>query len=122
MFNARSESAGSKPLFADSMRRRRCLIPAAGYYEWDHTGGSGEKYLFSLPDAEPLWLAGLYRLRDGIQPEFTVLTRPAEGGTEAFHDRMPLILPQSLTEEWLNAPAPDALMRQAVTRLRWTRA
>lgn len=103
------------------MRRRRCLIPAAGYYEWDHAGGTGDKYLFRLLDREPLYLAGLYRLRDGLHPEFTVLTRPAAGGTEAFHHRMPVILPKALQPDWLNSPAPAALLDMAVTELSWSR-
>lgn len=118
VFNARSESASTKPLFADSMRNRRCVIPASCYYEWDHRHNM-EKYRFSMRNDPVMYLAGLYRVRDGAA-EFTVLTREAAGGTEAFHDRMPVIAPHSLIGQWLDPSSPPkALLEESVTDLRW---
>ena len=100
------------------MRCRRCVIPARCYYEWDHRR-SLEKYRFFLPDQRIMYLAGLYRVHEG-RAEFAVLTREAAGGTEAFHDRMPVIAPPGLIGTWLDPTAPPrVLLEEAVTDLRW---
>jgi len=103
------------------MRDRRCIIPAAAYYEWAHYTNK-QKYEFCSVDHEPLWLAGLYRAEnDGAH--FTILTREAAGGTETFHDRMPVIMPKGLINDWLDRTAPpQQLLAYAVTDLVWQQA
>ena len=97
VINARSETAAEKPLFRQSAENMRCLVPAAGYYEWN---ARKEKFMFTDPNGELLMLAGLYRYSiEGIT-EFTILTRDAYGAYADIHGRMPLIIRDS--EMWLN--------------------
>jgi len=101
VINARSETALIKPMFRESMRMRRCLIPASGYYEWKREGNRKIKHQIYIPE-QPIYLAGCFR-KEGDAPlsSFVVLTREAEGGLESIHDRMPLIIPKSHAKEWL---------------------
>lgn len=107
VFNARSESAGLKPMFRESMERRRCLIPAAHYFEWDHRYHPRPKYRFSLPDSSLLYLAGIYRM-EGQTPVFTVLTREAAPDLAVFHNRMPVIPAGTRARAWLDATVDPA--------------
>lgn len=97
IINARSETAGEKPLFRRAMAEGRCLIPATGYYEWDE---SKKKFLFSQPDGGLLYMAGLYRPWEGVE-RFVILTREAAGDARKIHSRMPVVVPKDLQEEWL---------------------
>lgn len=121
LINARSETAASKPSFRQSMRERRCLIPASAYFEWDHREKPLQKYRFSLPDAPLMYLAGLYRFEpDAAFPVFTVLTREAAPEIACFHDRMPVIVPPELHGRWLDRSlTPLPVLESAQTHLRW---
>lgn len=123
LINARSETAAGKPTFRESMQSRRCLIPAGAYFEWDHRTKPLTKYRFMLQDAPLMYLAGLYRFEpDSAWPVFTVLTRPAAEEIAPFHDRMPVILPPSLSDRWLDrTQSPAPLLDAALTGLRWER-
>lgn len=123
LINARSESAHAKPTFRESLRDRRCLIPASAYFEWDHRVKPLPKYRFALPDARVLYLAGLYRFEEARPfPVFTVLTRDAAPHIACFHDRMPVILPPEMHDAWLDrAQSPQEVLAAAVTQLVWTR-
>lgn len=103
VFNARSETAATKPLFRQSLQERRCLIPAASFFEWDHRLKKPAKFRF-WPEGRPMmYLAGLYRFEpEAPLPAFTVLTRPAEGAISELHDRMPVILREEQLDLWLN--------------------
>jgi len=117
VINARSETALEKPMFQQSMLERRCLIPASGYYEWRKAEGAGKKtkYRFSIPGGI-LYFAGCYRLeKNSALPRFVILTRQAEGGAEAIHDRMPVILAEKHIEAWLHGS--PAVQSEAVTAL-----
>ncbi|MCL1848363.1 MAG: SOS response-associated peptidase [Clostridiales bacterium] len=121
VINARSETAFEKPMFQASMRQRRCLIPASGYYEWQKGSGSGSanklKYQFYIPGSI-LYFAGCYRQEPGSAiPRFVILTRQSVGGVEAIHDRMPLILPKDLAGAWFSDAFDPAMQREAVTSL-----
>ncbi len=99
VFNARSESAASKPLFREGIVNHRCLIPASNYFEWDrrHTK-------FSVKGADGksiLYMAGIYRM-EGLLPVFTILTRAPAEQISFLHDRMPVILPAEAMGDWLN--------------------
>jgi len=111
MINARSETAATKPSFRSAMRRRRCLVPADGYYEWQATGGTKQPYLFHLPHDEDFALAGLWerRAREGEPPleTFTILTTDASPQTAPYHDRMPVILPVDAWTVWLDPDFAD---------------
>ena len=98
LINARAESVKDRPTFADSFAERRCVLPAAGFYEWDK---KKEKVIFTLPDKPILYLAGIYRPY-GPETRFVVLTREANASMEPVHDRMPLILSREEIGPWVS--------------------
>lgn len=120
IINARSETAAQKPLFADSMRVRRCLIPASGYYEWARRSREKTKYEIADKAFPMLYMAGVYRLTDA-GAEFSILTRQSEESVAFLHDRMPVILPRECLGEWLS-PSHNAadVLRRAQSALRPT--
>ena len=110
--NARIESASEKPTFRDAFVRRRCVLPADGYYEW-RTGPGGKQPVFiHAADGGQLALAGLYeRWLDAEGRAIwsaTVLTRAAVGPLTEIHDRMPVIVPRDRIEPWLDPELRDA--------------
>ena len=108
LINTRSETAAEKPLFRDSFARRRCLIPAAWYYEWQHTGPERARYALRPGWGGPVWLMGIYRFEPGLKlPALSILTRAAALEISFIHDRMPVICPPDRIGEWLD-PARDA--------------
>ena len=111
MINARSESAATKPAFRDAVARRRCLIPADGWYEWQAAPGSRKQPFFITPaDGSGLALAGLWAVWRGTEPPLvtcTVVTTDAVGALAEIHDRMPLILPTQAWEAWLDPDCDD---------------
>ena len=117
MINARSETAGSKPAFRRALNARRCLIPADGWYEWQRSsrgGGAATKqpYYTHYIDGSSLARAGLWEYwkpKDDPDNEYpdglvtaTVLTAEAVGPLAQVHDRMPLVLPRSAWDAWLD--------------------
>ena len=112
LINARSETAAVKRTFSDAMASRRCLVPASGYYEWKTIGKKHkEKYEFTLPDRETMYMAGIYSRAN----QFAILTRAASPSTGNIHDRMPVILPKTLGDVWLSE-SPDVIL-EALTEL-----
>ncbi|MEG1515743.1 MAG: SOS response-associated peptidase [Clostridia bacterium] len=101
LINARSEAAGDKPLFRDGMERRRCLVPASWYFEWEKRGKEKIKYAISPEGMSLTYLAGIYRVVSGVA-SFVILTREAAPGIAFIHDRMPAILPKEMCHEWLD--------------------
>ena len=97
VFNARCESVAEKPLFREGMRRRRAVIPAAGFYEWDR---EKTKYTFREKDRKVLLMAGCCRqYRDGER--FVILTTKANPSMKPVHDRMPLLLDPEEARDWI---------------------
>ena len=101
VFNARSESASEKALFADGMKQRRCLIPADSYFEWEHLEKRKQKYEIAPNGPAGFCLAGIYRIEQG-RAVFSILTRKPAESIAFIHDRMPVILPTEVAEDWLN--------------------
>ena len=97
IINARAESAMEKKMFRDSMRHRRCVIAAKGFYEWSK---AREKYTFERKDSDVLFLAGCFKMQEG-QERFVILTTQANASVEPVHDRMPLILEREEVEAWI---------------------
>ena len=97
VINARAESVFDRKMFADSIRARRCVIPASGYYEWDT---ARTRYKFSIPDGGLTLLAGVYRLELG-EPHYTVITTEANSCMKPVHSRMPVTVGQDEIEAWL---------------------
>lgn len=115
LINARSESASKKPMFQDGMRHRRCLVPAAHYFEWERTKNEKTKYQIHPQGNECMYMAGLYRKEEN-QYVFTILTRQPAQNITFIHDRMPVIIPREMKNEWLNPHySADDLLRHAVT-------
>lgn len=119
IINARSETAAQKAMFADGIRQRRCLIPAQHYYEWEKADGRKVKYAIEPKDSVGFFLAGIYRLEAG-KPVFTVLTRSAAEGIAFIHERMPVILPNEATTDWLNPKYHgDDILKTAMTQMEY---
>jgi putative SOS response-associated peptidase YedK len=107
--NARGESVAGKPSFRDAFKRRRCLIPASGFYEWKSEGRSKQPYYFSLKSGETMALAGLWESRtmpDGSVLRTTcIITTAANALMAPVHDRMPVIISPGNWQVWLAEPA-----------------
>jgi putative SOS response-associated peptidase YedK len=109
MINARSETAGSKPAFRDAFRRRRCILPADGFYEWKKEGSRKQPYFIHRSDDEPFGLAGLWerwRRGDDVIESCTILTTSPNPLMRDIHDRMPVILSKEAFDRWLDPNAP----------------
>ena len=90
IINARSETAAEKPMFSESLRERRIVLPANGFFEWDHTAKK-TKYYFTVDDLPTIYLCGIYRIVEG-RYRFVILTRAANQSMLEIHDRMPVIV------------------------------
>lgn len=107
MINARAESLSDKPAFRDAFRRRRCLVPIDGFYEWRAESPKSPKqpYAVALRSGEPMALAGLWEGWRGPGGEvlrtYTVVTGEANPKLAALHHRMPVILPREAWPLWL---------------------
>jgi putative SOS response-associated peptidase YedK len=107
MINARAESVADKPSFRAAFRRRRCLIPADGYFEWQKTGSAKQPYYIRLDDERPFAMAGLWErwLNPATNEPLescTIITTQANPLTQPIHDRMPVILGMADYEMWLD--------------------
>jgi putative SOS response-associated peptidase YedK len=98
IINARSETAIEKPMFRNSLLNRRCLIPASGFFEWNT---QKEKFYFTSESQPTIYFCGVYNTFDE-ENKFVILTTAANPSMKDIHDRMPLILPPTLHNEWLN--------------------
>ena len=137
MINARAETVATKNAFRRPLAKRRCIIPADGFYEWRRLEGSKRKQplYISRPDGEPFAFAGLWEVwRDPNNPDAdgeprelhscTIITCEANEVVAEVHDRMPVMLPPAVWDVWLDAdmtdteaaagllvPAPPSLIR-----------
>lgn len=104
LVNARSESAHRLPSFRDALRRRRCLIPADGFYEWKREGERKWPYLVARRDGAPFGLAGLWQREEHPTPRATcvILTSEPNALLREVHDRMPVIVPRAAYARWLD--------------------
>lgn len=123
MINARSETAAEKPSFRAAFKRRRCLIPASGYYEWKREGGVKQPYYIHPPDDAVVHFAGLWEENTKATGEpvrtCTILTTRANSVTGRVHDRMPVIIEPDDQPKWVDPTFDDrdelqALMEPAV--------
>ncbi len=111
--NARSETAATKPTFRESFERRRCLIPADGFYEWQQLEQGKLPHYIRSTDGKPLALAGLWASwRDPESGDrlttCTILTGSPTPFVRPIHDRMPVILPPDAWDRWLDPTLRDA--------------
>jgi putative SOS response-associated peptidase YedK len=113
LINARAETVGRSPAFRTSLIRRRCIVPADGFYEWRRTGRVRQPFLIRRPDGAPMAFAGLWSpWRDPASGEWllsaTVITTAANATVGQLHDRMPVILAPSTWAAWLDPFMTDA--------------
>lgn len=113
--NARSESVFEKPTFRDAVRKRRCLVPADGYYEWATALGPyrpKQPFYISSPDNHSLSFAGIWN--EWVSPNgeliesVAIITRESVGELATIHSRMPVILPKDRWEPWMDPSLTDA--------------
>lgn len=117
--NARSETAAEKPMFRDSFRKRRCLVPADGWYEWLRDDKVRIPHFFQMEDAAPFAFAGIWsEARDDGPPTFAVLTTAPNTTAARVHGRMPVVLPQRDWAEWLDDHAQGPGRLQFLCRTR----
>jgi putative SOS response-associated peptidase YedK len=111
MFNARSETIVEKPSFREAFKKRRCLIVADGFYEWQKSEKGKKPFHFSLRSAAPFGFAGLYET--WMSPEnrpvktCTIITTDANDLLRPIHDRMPVIVPKDKEALWMDPGARD---------------
>jgi len=127
LINARGESVIDKPAFRAAMRRRRCLFPADGFYEWKPDGARKRPYFVRMKSGGPMAFAGLWETWTGPngeeQESAAIVTTSANRACAAIHDRMPVIVDPKAFDLWLDcanvdantaaaliAPAPDNLL------------
>jgi putative SOS response-associated peptidase YedK len=122
--NARSESAATSPMFRDALTRRRCIVPADAFYEWQVRGGAKIPYAVARADGDPLAIAGLWEGWRGADAEvlrtFTILTTDANDTLRPLHERMPVVLEKADWPVWLGEREGDyaALLRPSLASLR----
>jgi putative SOS response-associated peptidase YedK len=127
LINARGESVLEKPAFRNAMRRRRCLIPTDGFYEWQANKSSGPKRPYfvrakrdAAGAAPPLAFAGLYETWTGPNGEeldtAAIVTTAANRTLTAIHDRMPVFVPPEASDLWLDCANVEADVAAALIR------
>ena len=112
MINARSETAAEKPAFRAAFRRRRCLVAADGFYEWQRRGGRKQPYFIRMKDDRPFAFAGLWEHWEGadgtVISSCTLLTTGPNELMEPIHNRMPVILAAGDYDRWLDPAVEQA--------------
>jgi putative SOS response-associated peptidase YedK len=115
--NARAETIARRPVFRAAFQRRRCIVPADGYFEWQKTSGGKIPWRFLRHDRQPLLFAGLWEWwRPPDQPlggglgTYSIVTTAAHSATAHVHDRMPLILDPEQAAVWLDPEADPAAL------------
>jgi putative SOS response-associated peptidase YedK len=118
LINARGESVTEKPAFRNAMKRRRCLIPADGFYEWTQVGERKRPYFVRPKAGGPMAFAGLYETWTGPNGEeqdtAAIVTTTANHTLSAIHDRMPVIVPPEAFDLWLDCANVDAMIASAL--------
>lgn len=113
--NARSETVDRLAAFRDSFRRRRCLVPADGFYEWAAAGGKRRPFHVRFRDRRLFAMAGVWDPTPGdlarSAETFAILTVPPSAVVRPLHDRMPAILAEEAWEEWLRGDRPQDLLQ-----------
>ena len=127
LINARGESLTDKPAFSAAVKRRRCLVPADGFYDWKAGKGRSQPYYVRAKSGDPIAFAGLWETWMGPNGEeletAAIVTTRANRPLAGIHERMPVIVPPDAFNLWLDcanvdvetamtlvAPAPDAVL------------
>lgn len=122
LINARSETVTEKPAFREAFKRSRCIIPAAGFYEWQRREGKKQPFFFSLRDERVFGFAGLWDRWKGeggkVIESCTILTTESNEVLLPVHERMPVILHPETYDEWLNTDTDTRAMESLKELLR----
>ena len=109
--NARRETVAEKPAFRAAYQRRRCLVPADGYFEWQNDAGKKQPYFLVAQDRTPLAMAGLYEVWKSPEGQYlwtcTIITTEAADELGHIHDRTPLLVPIDAWPRWLDPEVED---------------
>lgn len=115
IINARVETIAEKASFNESFQKRRCLIFADGFYEWERSGKISQPYYFQLKDGEPFAFAGVWdkwRANDRMITSCAIITTKANELLSTIHTRMPVILPPELYDFWLNEDSREPELKE----------
>jgi len=120
LINARAETLAEKPSFREAFRRRRCLVPMDGFYEWAGKGAAKRPFAVALRDGAPMGVAGLW---EGWQQDdgtwlrtYSVITCAAAGRQALLHERIPVIIPPEAWAAWLGEVETDEEALSALLR------
>ena len=120
MINARAETVAEKPAFRSALRRRRCLVLADGYYEWQKTPVGKRPFRIVMRSGEPFAFAGLWETwkdpEGNVILSCTIITTAANDFLASIHNRMPVILPRESEELWLEPDTDDAAVLTGILR------
>jgi putative SOS response-associated peptidase YedK len=118
LINARGESVIDKPAFRNAMRRRRCLFPADGFYEWRQEGRARRPFFVRPKSGGPIAFAGLWETWMGPNGEemdtAAIVTTRANRALAAIHERMPVVVPPDAFDFWLDGSKVDAETASAI--------
>lgn len=118
--NARAETLRDKPSFKNLLARRRCAIPADGFFEWQRSGRSRQPYFIVASPGRPFAFAGLWDTWKGpggaSHHSCTIITTPACPQLELIHDRMPVVLTPAGVDAWLGSAGQDPAALEVVLR------
>ena len=104
VINSRIETINSKLLFKDSFLKRKCIIPANGYFEWSEKEGEKKPYYIQLGDGELIYFAGVWRkekYNNDKRRVFSIITKAADSNINKIHHRMPLVLNANAAQDYL---------------------
>jgi putative SOS response-associated peptidase YedK len=117
--NARAETVATKPTFRQAFAKRRCLIVADGFYEWQKTDGRKQPFYIHMQDDRPFAFAGLWerwKREDKEIESCSIIVTEANDVLKPIHDRMPVILPPEDYDRWLDPKVEDKKKLQAMLR------
>lgn len=118
LINARAETVAEKPAFRDSLKKRRCLVLADGFYEWQKVGGTKRPMRVAMRSGEPFAFAGLWSMGSDSEgnriSSCAIITTEANDLLRPIHHRMPVILPEEVEDIWLDTALDDS---DALTQL-----
>ena len=121
-FNAKAETVATAATFKGPFARRRCLVPAHGWYEWTGPKGSKQRWTFTAKDGEPITFGGIWDRCEtsdqGVVESFTIITQPAGAPLNGYHDRAPAVIWAEDRERWMTpgAEVTDLLGPESVDR------
>ena len=119
--NARAETLDKRPAFRGAFKKRRCVVPADGFFEWTGPKSARQPIWFHRPDGSLLLFAGLYeswqREPGAWEPTFAIITTDANATLEPVHDRMPVILPEEVVDEPLLSRISESSGPNLIKRL-----